>query len=360
MARTPITGVISSQNFTAPDENLRAREFSEAERLRKKIEDCEAKGGFWNGVTCEMPQKPATDPQQTAQTTKLTGVGRNILPVGVEPTGLKGEFDLDPTAEGRGTKDGVEGFFNKEGKFFPEGKDPDKQQIIFDEQGNATGVIQPDGTAFFGSEVTEQATLQQGAVAADAQPQPNLAGQVGQFDPLGISPTGLDFEEAFTAGIVQSIPRAIQFGVGGLVLSGGNPIAGAVGFISGLTGGIIGNFKGQRTDTTTAQQRILDEGKQTMKNWATMAAADPANKEFYLGEFNKVAAQIEQAHRQMKLDTSKDLARFETSLPNLAEFNAFYGPGGERSELQEDMLLALNQEAPIDYRLLALKQRLGK
>ena len=57
-----------------------------------------------------------------------------------------------------------------------------KQQIIFDEQGNATGVVQPDGRALLGLNQSEVAgIMQSGAVAADAQQQPNLSGQVGQF-----------------------------------------------------------------------------------------------------------------------------------------------------------------------------------
>ena len=129
--------------------------------------------------------------------------------------------------------------------------------------------------------------------------------------------------------------------------------------MAGITGGMISDLKGQRADTTTAQQRILDEGKQTMKDWASWAEADPANKEKYLAEFNKVASQIHQAYRQMKLDTQQDLVKFETALPNLAEFEAFYAAGGERDELVNDMKVSLTAPANIDNTILQLAYRRG-
>jgi len=151
---------------------------------------------------------------------------------------------------------------------------------------------------------------------------------------------------------------AVAPGAGTAIGAGGGAIiGGAIGFIAGITGGMISNMKSQRTDTTTAQQRILDEGKQTMKDWATMAKADPANRMFYLSEYNKVSSQIHQAYRQMKLDTSQDLAKFETALPNLAEFEAFYSPGGERDALDIEMQSALQAVAPENYEMLELSYR---
>ncbi|KKK79005.1 hypothetical protein LCGC14_2837830, partial [marine sediment metagenome] len=59
-------------------------------------------------------------------------------------------------------------------------------------------------------------------------------------------------------------------------------------------------------------------------DWVTLARADPSKRMEYLAKFNMQLALINQSFRQMKLDTSRDVAKFETALPNLAEFNTFY------------------------------------
>lgn len=200
-----------------------------------------------------------------------------------------------------------------------------------------------------------------------------LAEGVGSFQRLDVDPTGLDFQGAQQAAIIDAVPRA-------LTLAGGAAIAGAtaglatggtasvplaisaagVTFIGTIASSMISEFKSQRRDTTTAQQRVLDEGKQTLQDWATLAAADPANKARYLGEFNKQLALIDQARRQMKLDTSRDSAKFERAIPNLAEFEAFYSEGGERDVLVTDMqnsLLGLQDGQTVDYRMLQLTNR---
>ncbi len=256
-------------------------------------------------------------------------------------------------------------------------------------QGTAKQVVRlPDGREFFGLNKDEVAQL----VASETKPdiplgaQPagtaqrraeerargeQLAGQVGEFGQLGVSPTGLEFGEAATTGIVASIPSALRLAAtgAGIGLVGGATVAGPIGagagaaigavagFVSGIASGMIGSFKSQRTDTTTSQQRVLDEGKQTLMDWVTLARSDPSNKAFYLAQYNKQLAQINQAHRQMKLDTSRDLAKFETALPNLAEFNSFYSIGGERDALNEEMRIALTTVSPEGYDMLALTER---
>ncbi len=270
----------------------------------------------------------------------------------------------------------------------PEEKEPTKvlsnptnAPIVTDRFGNETLQLQDQASIEarrnarpIGGTSKEQLLAQDAARAEGKQ----LAGQVGQFDQLGTSPTGLDFEQALRVGVVDAIPSAIktagQLAAGGAVLGGaigtaagplgtgggavlGAAIGGATGFVSGLASSMKSDMAGQRRDTTTAQQRVLDEGKQTMNDWVTMAEGDPANRAQYLTEFNKVAAQIDQAYRQMKLDTSLDVARFETALPNLAEFEAFYAAGGERDVLTQDMRNALTTVSPENYRMIELANR---
>ena len=219
-----------------------------------------------------------------------------------------------------------------------------------------------------GSPSTEQ-LIQQQQAQFEAQ---QLAGQVGQFQQLGVEPTGLDVGQAATQGIVWAIPRALSFAatgaaagaLGGSAFAGVGAVPGAIigavgGFVSGITSSMISNFKSQRTDTTNAQKRVLVEGKQNLNDWATLAAADPANRALYIKNFNQQLALIDQAYRQMKLDTSRDLAKFETALPDLAEFEAFYMAQGERDYLVAKMYQSLGvmQDPDFSYQMQELANR---
>ena len=221
-----------------------------------------------------------------------------------------------------------------------------------------------------GSPSTEQ-LIQQQQAQFEAQ---QLAGQVGQFQQLGVEPTGLDVGQAATQGIVGAIPRALSFAatgaaagaLGGSAFAGVGAVPGAIigavgGFVSGITSSMISNFKSQRTDTTNAQKRVLDEGKQNLNDWATLAAADPANRALYIKNFNQQLALIDQAYRQMKLDTSRDVAKFETALPDLAEFEAFYMAQGERDYLVAKMYQSLGvmQDPDFSYQMQELATRRG-
>lgn len=306
------------------------------ERRRLKS-DCRARGGKWNEETqtCTVPEVEPTPPRAELETP---------------------ETFTDPKT-GR-----VSGITLPSGQTFL-GLTPEDVETVA--AGEAARVARPEGTAPVG---TAQAQQQR---QLEAQ---QLGQQIGQFGELGISPTGLDVGEAATQGIVGSIPSAIRLGAQGFVAGGlfgggvgavGGPITatggaaiGAVGgFLAGIVGGMTSNFKSQRTDTTTAQQRILDEGKQTLQDWATLARNDPVNRAQYLAEYNKQSALIDQAYRQMKLDTSKDLAKFETALPNLAEFESFYSTGGERDALDVEMRNALLAQPPEGYDLFELAER---
>ncbi len=309
------------------------------ERKEKKEEQdrltCEAEGGTWDHIkkVCIAPELK-----------------------GVETQGPKADPDLPEVGEIEGTT--LQTLTLPDGRTF-RGLNRDDIRLISQQQAQQGPI--PG---------TERAGTAQRRADIGFQGQ-QLAGQVGQFGQLPTSPTGLDVGEAVTTGIIGAIPRAISLAAGGAALgaAGGTAIApglgtvagaaigAAGGFLSGLAGAMIGNFKSQRSDTTTAQQRTLDEGKQTLMDWVTLARADPVNRNFYLAQYNQQSAQINQAFRQMKLDTSRDLAKFETALPNLAEFNTFYSEGGERDSLNQEMINALNAPLPEGYDLFALAKR---
>lgn len=343
-------------------------QFKPKEKSQSQI-TCESKGGTWDEVnkTCtlpDLPEKPSPVPVQE-QPPKVDAAG-------VETFSGQGTLRATgATIPGLSGKDGpVTSRINKEtGEELPLGNIPqDKtflglspEEVNLLAQQQAGIAARPEGTAPVGTAQRRSDLAFQGQ---------QLAGQVGQFGQLGVDPTGLDVGQAAIAGVRDAIPRALTL-AGGAAVAGATaglatggvasvPLAvaaAAVTFVGSITASMISNFKSQRTDTTTAQQRVLDEGKQTMNDWATAAKNDPSNRMFYLSQFNKQSAQIDQAHRQMKLDTSRDLAKFETAIPNLAEFNSFYSAGGERDELNEAMRIALLAPAPEGYDMLELTNR---
>jgi hypothetical protein len=262
------------------------------------------------------------------------------------------------------------------------GLDPNKTFTI-DKFGEATENLDTSPATTSGKEI--EALKAQGGLLSDTQiieqreqraEAQRLAGQLGQFQQTEISPTGFDVGEGLITGLMDAIPSAIRAaGIGaaagavggtavapGVGTAGGAIIGATAGFISGLSSSVISNFKSQRRDTTTAQQRVLDEGKQNLNDWVTLAATDPANRHIYVARFNQQLAQIDEAYRQMKLDTSRDVAKFETALPNLAEFETFYSAQGERDFLMADMRFSLGvqQDQEYIYRVNELARRRGE
>lgn len=349
--------------------------------------ECEAKGGFWDAVNgvCLL-KKPEPEPKkdvkqvniETGEVTTKTATGLNKGGQRVDASGRVYSANADPSRVGTGEP------------LIPE-------TFRSPETGGTTGLVLPDGRTFLGATALDTQNILGRQQAQDArlagtapvgtsqgfiqqkQQQEALAGQVGQFDQLGLGDDPLfNIEQGIGQGIVDAIPSALRMGIlgAGVGVSGGTAlgtaaapltagisipagalIGGAAGFVGGMASSMISEFKGQRSDTVTAQQRVLDEGKQTMKDWATLAEADPTNKARYLAEYNKVAAQIDQAYRQMKLDTTRDLTKFETALPNLAEFESFYAAGGEKATLDVEMANALTMPSTAEYAMLEMAYR---
>lgn len=348
-------------------QKLQKKEISERDKLEQKRIDCEARGGYWDSQNkvC-LAQAPtssynikdlgnlptASKPGET-KTTETP-----ITQTEVKPTGPEYIRDQDT---GR-----ITGVRMPDGRIIQNLTPSEVNSIVnsYNMQTQAPAGASPLGTA--------ERNLKAGMQAQQLQQ------QVGQFQETPVSPTGIDYGEAATTGIINSIPRALSLaatGAGiGLVGGGGVgsavPILGTtvgagagaaigatVGFVGSISSSIISNMRDQRTDTVNAQKRVLDEGKQTMKDWITLASADPGNSAYYLSQYNKVSSQINSAYRQMQLDTRYDIAKFETALPDLAEFEAFYSPGGERDTLDDEMRNALLTPGSPEYQMLELTNR---
>jgi hypothetical protein len=299
-------------------------------------EACELQGGVWeNGVCVPKPQEE--------ERKLIGGIDRgtgSALDLQIQQQAA-GDQDLERGTIVTGEDGKIAGFINSEGQFV---KDRQTAIAIMKRQEGEEALLEGTQTA---EQQSQAATIRASAAA--------LFGQVGQLDPsTGIIETPLDFAEALTQGIVGSIPRALSYAVtgAGIGFTGGavatSPAGGigaipaaaigaAAGFVSGISSGMISSMKSQRTDNTNAQQRVLDEGKQTLTDWSTMAKTDPANAEFYVSQFNLQLQLIQNAYTQMKIDTQGDLGKFENAIPNLAEFESFYSVGGERDALVIEM-----------------------
>ena len=209
-------------------------------------------------------------------------------------------------------------------------------------------------------------------LGAEAQ---RLSSQLGQYGNLPVEATGFDYERGIITGLRDAIPRAISFagagaaaggiGVGAATGGVGAPVGAVIGAAAGFSAGLISSmfseFKSQRVEDTNAQKRVLDEGKQILNDWATVAASDPSRRAIAVRGFNQQLARIDQAYRQMKLDTSRDVLKFESAIPDLAEFEEFYALSGERDHLVTEMRMALmvQQDPEYIYRMQELAQRRG-
>lgn len=310
---------------------------------------CELQGGQWDAVNsvCIFPKDPITEAGEKKRAEEAVATSDVRLPTSVDAASVSPNENIITDIEGN-------------------------QRIQTRADVKASQQRAEFAQTLEGGISAAQAIAAQRQQREDAQAGEELAAGVGEFDQQGITPTGIDVNESVRVGLVDSIPRALQL-AGGAAVAGATaglatggaaslPLAGlaaGVTFVGSIASSMKSNMASQRRDTTIAQQRVLDEGKQTMKDWSSLAETDPANKAEYLAEYNKVSAQIDQAYRQMKLDTSMDAAKFETALPNLAEFESFYAAGGERDTLDIEMRNALIAQSAPEYKLLELGSRRG-
>jgi len=294
-------------------------------------------------------------------------------------------------------------------------------EIFTDETGKPTGVILPDGREFFGlstTEVTnivnqynEQRTLPQGSslvgsagnrreVARQAQ---LLGGQVGQFQQLGVAASEFDELRALRDTALRAIPQALGAGLlletfgrgsatpaavggGGRRALGTNPRAlgtnpravraaaqaGGIATVAkanpyllvgtiaaALVSSFVSSYKEQRREMAENPNMVLTDGKSNLMDAVSFAAGDPANRPLAVAQFNQQLALIDQAYRQLKLDNSRDILRFENNIDKVVDFEFFYSEGGERDQLRNMMFEAL-QINPNDPMAVYLFQQMAQ
>lgn len=338
-----------------PAEEKRIKESNQTPRER-----CIARGGFWDEQTGQcLLQKPDVLTEAAQEQAEQTN--ESVVQAEEQRRLQEQERVKALTAQG--------------------------QSFITDEQGNVSLVSEQDPN----QARADVLRLQEGRLTAEQQAQAalfqqqgqQLAGQVGQFQSLGVGgPTPLDLEEIRNQALIGSIPRAISLAGGGAITgavfggkagaaagtavapglgtTGGAAIGAAAGFVGGLASGVISNIRAQKRDVVQGQLRVLTDGKQNLQDIASLAKADPANRALYLSEFNIQLAQIEQAYEQLQLNVRSDPAKFEQAVPELAEFEFFYSPGGERNILVNEMQVSLSQPTTGEYEFLELVNRRGQ
>tara|TARA_Y100001947_G_scaffold10698_1_gene8195 strand:- start:4606 stop:5736 length:1131 start_codon:yes stop_codon:yes gene_type:complete len=360
-------------------------------------EKCRLSGGFWDEETQTCSRTPAfqeTAPRETPTTLREQQQRER------EEQELRKSEERTRRRQEKAKID--EPLFSKDVDFTtktieapttPERGDPNRTFTDV-EKGQPSGIT-IDGETFLGLNKDDLIKLRQqkaeeqqrfaatGALTQEQRLQAaegaELAGQVGQFGRLPVGgETPTDLGRAATAGLRGAIPSSIAgafsiyglrtavalgaatkgAGVGSVAAPGiGTLIGGIGGFLAGITGGILSDMKSQRTDNTTAQQRVLDEGKQVLADWVSYARANPNDRTTALAGFNLQLAQIDRAYRQMQIDTAGDQLKFESAIPNLAEFEAFYNMAGERDNLVLEMGAALQTPASTDYGFMDMTNR---
>lgn len=366
--RTDFGTAEDREKFRKATEQERKDRLKELQRLKK---ECAQKGGYWDEETqkCYIGGLAEGQTITNLPVTDLT----QPTPAPVAPVPMPPQGEYDPEKKGFTTDD--DRFFPTVNPDFRPGLadtnitfNPDGTVTLKGADGKTLKLTRAEYAAYMGKpglpitgkvkEAQELLSNKDIMVQKERAMRGELAGQVGEFGELGISPTALNYNEAATTGLINAIPRALGLaasgagvgalggGAAGSIIPGAGTAAGAGigaliggvgGFITGISGSMISNLRSQRTDTTKAQKRVLDEGKQNLNDWATLAATDPANRGVYIANFNQQLALIDQAYREMKLDTSRDVAKFETAIPDLAEFEAFYAAQGERDFLVTKM-----------------------
>ncbi len=368
---------------------------TEAELDAQKIQNCEARGGKWDPVNrvCVLAEPKATDvpfSKEFGQTPSTQPAPEQFRLID-EPEGL---ITPEQRTKLQAESEQAE-VARKKARTLKEG------DFVTGEDGKITGVVK-DGKVFFLPE-REIANILRGQAGilggvgggaggvgglggggpqslsqrfqgeALAQEGQQLAGQVGQLGQQGILQTNVDFGQAITAGARGAVPGAlgglatgVAAGIigakiggtaGAIAGPGGALVLGAIGFAVGVATGIFSDMKSQRTDNTNAQQRVLDEGKQILNDWITFAEQNPTLRAEALRGFNLQLQQIQTAYRQMKLDTSQDVLKFESAVPNLAEFSSFYSPAGERDVLFREMQIALGGPTSSGVKYLEMVNR---
>lgn len=174
-----------------------------------------------------------------------------------------------------------------------------------------------------------------------------LAKQVGNTEGIqtpSLSDQRVDAGEAVTAGFV-----------GGASASATGLIAGAVG-VSGASGGLLTvpaitvagasalyNIRSQAKDLIALNKDTLEQGPKNLNNIINLANIHPELAPELLSQFNMQLALIEQAHANVNQASRSNVNKFvgADGKVELAKFEMFNTPGGQRQRLIERMQISL-------------------
>lgn len=286
-----------------------------ANELRKRISDCKAQGGTWNGKECILPD--------------------DFSNVDIDLSKLDDNKKRSGGAQGK-VKEGITG-----------------------------EVVVKDGKTFLGpgeaknlSEIQQRNEIPDLSQQFQAQEaQRNLQDSISKIGKTGgLTPTeeaATNFSQALVAGAAGSIPGIIGGAATGAVAGAvGGPIGivggAALGGIATFVAGVLGNIKAQQRGELGAAKIEMAAARTNMRQLAMFASRDPGNADQYIESYNKQLLRVQQAQVQTLLETTGDLNSWiEDGRQENAEFDVFLRDEGIADIYGQKLKIALETGTPL-------------
>lgn len=299
---------------------------AEATRIEKLRDACSAKGWVWDAEKLNCKRPPEADESKLGQDiTGLTGNRPDLdeSKLGQDITGTSGIVPL-PLEEKESLPRGTvvndadtgrpAGFINSVGEFV-RGSRQDIQAVVSGEN-------------------KQNAPIEGGVTTQQIQQQKEIAQLASKFgltdDEISSLQSGItgdapiNWSQAITAGTAGNLGKIATYGVGALVVSGGNPIVAALGVASAIWSGVQGNIKTQQSGEIGASKDVLTNAKTNMMKLSRLASTDPSHADDYIQAYNFWLGEVYKARRQIKLETQGDLNAFmEDGRDILSDYDLF-------------------------------------
>lgn len=310
------------------EQQIQSLQVNQQAELERKIAECNAKGGFWDGRKCILNDSPLSVDLSLLNETKKP-----------ETTETPRAFPDKGTIESSTTKGGGSMVTTSDGKTYLANLSPEEIQAIAQgEQRKAS--IPPNASPIGTAQNTLDTQIRNRQLLEMAQ-----NGLLTPQELQAIQSSNLDMGQALGAGLAGVIPTAGSLAAGGLAGVLGGAAAGAgVGAVAGmglasiplaivgaLAGGYLAavrsNIKGQVSDKFASNNQALTTGQSFLRALITDNNRNPQNAPENIALFYKTLNLIDQAHAKTWKDSRKDLNKFlgEDGSQELAQFEIFDG-----------------------------------
>jgi len=352
---------------------IEAPNLPEEGKLKIELTDkqlCEAQGGIWDGKKCRFGFKETTATQQKeiprTPREQAADVAANLRAEEVEKR-RKIERDkeaaktaLDVPFGGGGALGDIEKIPKADEPKQEEEKPTTDTQIVFNKdgtigvsRGGVSEVLTKEEYKVYsggaGMLTDKVKRLREAPSRAEMELQQAIGqlGQIGHLDP--VIQADVNRSQALMAGLIGVLPGAAAGAIGFV----GGPWTGILTTVAGAVGGLItgymANVKTQLRGELGAAKEELNLGTFAMRQFAMQASKDPANADYWIGEYNNALTRIHQAYRQVKAETAGDLnAWIEDGRVDLARIEVFIRPGGKADIYKDKIIVALQTGVPLE------------